>query len=114
MSEFNDPELRQELGRLSGPYPDDNAAFAAWQRRVGQARRRRAVAWTSGAALSLVFVTVAVAAVQSPGRRSVIPADSPGTSISVSVTIATTEADETTAPSIEEETTAPTTAAVTA
>ena len=48
MSEFHDPELRQELGRLSGPYPDDNEAFAAWQRRVGQARRRRAVAWTTG------------------------------------------------------------------
>ena len=42
MSEFHDPDLRQQLGRLSGPYPDDNAAFAAWQRRVGQARRRRA------------------------------------------------------------------------
>ena len=46
MSEFHDPDLRQQLGRLSGPYPDDNAAFAAWQRRVGQARRRRAMAWT--------------------------------------------------------------------
>ena len=43
MSDFHDPDLRQELGRLSGPYPDDNAAFAAWQRRVGQVRRRRAV-----------------------------------------------------------------------
>ena len=54
MSEFHDPDLRQQLGRLSGPYPDDNAAFAAWQRRVGQARRRRAMAWTTGAALSLI------------------------------------------------------------
>ena len=35
MSEFHDPDLRQQLGDLSGPFPDDNVAFAAWQRRVG-------------------------------------------------------------------------------
>ncbi|MEY2582502.1 MAG: hypothetical protein QOE09_2351, partial [Ilumatobacteraceae bacterium] len=73
MSEFHDPDLRQQLGRLSGPYPDDNVAFAAWQRRVGNARRRRVVAWTTGAAMSLIIATVAVAAVQSPGRHTLVP-----------------------------------------
>ena len=72
MSEFHDPDLRQQLGRLSGPYPDDNAAFAAWQRRVGQARRRRAMAWTTAAALSLIVGTVAVAALQSPTQHSIV------------------------------------------
>jgi hypothetical protein len=93
MSEFHDPELRQQLGRLSGPYPDDNVAYAAFQRRLGQARRRRAVAWTTGAALSLVIATVALAAVQSPGSRGVVPGKSSETSATVSSTVATTEAE---------------------
>jgi hypothetical protein len=94
MSEFHDPELRQQLGRLSGPYPDDNAAFAAWQRRVGQARRRRAVGWTTGAALSLIMATVGVAALQNPGRHSVVPQKSSETSADLTVIAATTEADD--------------------
>jgi hypothetical protein len=73
MSDFHDPDLRQQLGRLSGPYPDDNEAFASWQRRVGYARRRRVVAWTTGAALSLIVATVGAAAVQGPGRHTVVP-----------------------------------------
>lgn len=109
MSEFHDPELRQQLGRLSGPYPDANEAHAAWQRRVGQVRRRRAVAWTSGAALSLVMATVGVAALQSPGRHSVVPGKSSETSVSVTPSIATTEADESTVEATVPETTAPTT-----
>jgi hypothetical protein len=114
MSEFHDPELRQQLGRLSGPYPDDNAAFAAWQRRVGQARRRRAMAWTSGAALSLIVGTVAVAALQSPTRHSVVPGKSSETSAEFTVSVASTEPDETdpaTTESTVPETTAPTTLA---
>jgi hypothetical protein len=92
MSEFHDPDLRQELGRLSGPYPDDNAAFAAWQRRLGHARRRRAVGWVTGAALSLVIATVAAAAVQSPGRHSVVP--SAEVSDDPSSIVSTTDADK--------------------
>jgi hypothetical protein len=95
MSEFHDPELRQQLGRLSGPYPDANVAFAAWQRRVGQARRRRAVAWTTGAMMSLVIATVAFAAVQNPGTHSLVPGKSFESSTEVSSSIATTEAAET-------------------
>ena len=94
MSEFHDPELRQQLGRLSGPYPDDNAAFAAWQRRVGQARRRRAVAWTTCAALVLVMGAVSVAAMQGPGRQSVVPQKSSETSTHVSISVATAKVDE--------------------
>ena len=114
MSEFDDPDLRQQLGRLSGPYPDDNAAFAAWQRRVGQARRRRAMAWTSGAALSLIFGMVAVAALQSPTRHTVVPGKSSETSAEFTVSVASTE-PETTDPSTTEstapDTSAPTTLA---
>ncbi len=94
MSEFHDPELRQQLGRLSGPYPDDNAAFAAWQRRVGQARRRRAVAWTTCAAMSLIIATVGVAALQNTGRHSIVPGESSDNSADVTLSVATTEPDE--------------------
>ena len=94
MSEFHDPELRQQLGRLSGPYPDDNVAFAAWQRRVGQVRRRRAVAWTTAAAMSLVVGTVAVAAVQSPRNHSIVPGKSSETSAEVTLSVATTDDDD--------------------
>ncbi len=114
MSEFHDPDLRHQLGRLSGPYPDDNVAFAAWQRRVGQARRRRAMAWTTGAAMSLIVGTVAVAAVQSPTRHTVVPQKSSETSAEFTVSVASTE-PETTDPSTTEstmpETSAPTTLA---
>jgi hypothetical protein len=89
MSEFHDPDLRHELGRLSGPYPDDNIAFAAWQRRIGQVQRRRIVAWTSAAALSLVLGTIGVAALQSPGRHSIVPSKAGETSTEVTVSIAT-------------------------
>jgi hypothetical protein len=106
MSEFHDPDLRQQLGRLSGPYPDDNIAFAAWQRRVGQVRRRRVMAWTTGAALSLVVGTVGVAALQSPGRHSIVTGKSPESSEEVSHNVATTEADETTVDTAAPDTTA--------
>jgi hypothetical protein len=108
MSEFHDPELRQQLGRMSGPYPDDNVAFAAWQRRVGRARRRRAMASISGAAMSLVMVTVGVAALQNPGRHTLVPGESSETSARVTVSVATTEADDSTTVSTAPETTAPT------
>ncbi|HEX2784444.1 MAG TPA: hypothetical protein VHN36_12740 [Ilumatobacteraceae bacterium] len=92
MSEFHDPELRQELGRLSGPYPDENAAFAAWQRRVGQARRRRAMAWTTGAAMSVIVGVVAAAAMQGQNQHSVVPEKATETTVNTSTTVATTVA----------------------
>lgn len=92
MSDFHDPELRQQLGRLSGPYPDENEAFAMWQRRVGQARRRRAaVMLTTGAAMTAIVAVVAVAALQSPRGHSLKSGDRPQTSVSASVHVATTE-----------------------
>ena len=103
MSEFNDPDLRQELGRLSGPYPDDNVAFETWQRRVGQVRRRRVMAWTTAAAFSLVVGTVGAAALQSPGRHSLVPSKAGESSTEVSVSIATTEKTEPTTESTEPE-----------
>jgi len=94
MSEFHDPDLRHELGQLSGPYPDDNVAFAAWQQRVGQARRRRAVAWTTGVALSLLLGTVGVAALNSPGRHTLVPGKSADTSADVSIHSTTSEVED--------------------
>ena len=111
MSEFHDPDLRQQLGRLSGPYPDDNAAFAAWQRRVGQARRRRAVAWTTGAALSLVIGTVAVAAMQRPTQHSLVPGKSSEASVEFTVSVPETEVEESTIATLAPVTTAATTLA---
>ena len=107
MSEFHDPELRQQLGRLSGPYPDDNAAFVAWQRRVGQVRRRRAMAWTTGAAMSLVLGVVGAAAMQGQVKHSTVPQKSlePSSSVSSSV-------DDTRAKSVTTESAAPTLAPV--
>ncbi|HEY4607608.1 MAG TPA: hypothetical protein VIH06_00335 [Ilumatobacteraceae bacterium] len=104
MSEFHDPDLRQELARLSGPYPDDNAAFAAWQRRVGQARRRRAVAWTTGAALSVLLGTVAVAALNNPGRHTLVPGKSTDSSADVSISSTTMAKESSTTESTEPET----------
>jgi cytoskeletal protein RodZ len=112
VSEFHDPDLRQELGRLSGPYPDDNAAFAAWQRRVGHARRRRIVAWATGAALSLVVATVGAAALQSPGRHTLVPGESAEVSDDLDSTVATTEAEDSESTSVTApETSMPTTLA---
>jgi hypothetical protein len=105
MSEFNDPDLRHELARLSGPYPDDNAAFDAWQRRVGQARRRRAVAWTTGAALSLLVGTVGVAALNNPGRHTLVPGKSADSSADVSTSSTTEAKDSSTTESTEPSTT---------
>ena len=90
MSEFHDPDLRQQLARLSGAYPDENAAFVAWQRRVGQARRRRAMAWTTGAAMSLLVGVVAVAATQGQNAHSVVPEKATETTVKISTTVATT------------------------
>jgi hypothetical protein len=112
MSDFHDPDLRHELDRLSGPYPDDNAAFAAWQRRVGQARRRRSVAWITGAAMALIVATVGVAALQQPSRHSLVPGKSTETSPLFSSTTSTTEQHESsTTESTAAVTTAPTTLA---
>jgi hypothetical protein len=111
MSDFHDPDLRQQLGRLGGPYPDDNAAFAAWQRRVGQVRRRRVMAWTTGAALSLVVGTVGVAALQSPGRQTVVPGKSSESSAEVTHSVASTEAEESTIETAAADTSAPDTVA---
>ena len=112
MSEFHDPDLRQELGRLSGPYPDDNVAFAAWQRRVGHARRRRVVAWASGAALSLLVATVGAAALQSPGRHTLVPGESAEISDDPTSSVATSESEDSSSTELTRpETSVPTTSA---
>jgi len=105
MSEFHDPDLRNQLAQLSGPYPDDNVAFAAWQRRVGQARRRRVVAWTTGAALSLLLGSVAVAALHTPGRHTLVPGKSADSSADVSISTTTEVEDSSTIESTEPSTT---------
>ena len=44
MSEFEDRELAERLGRASGAFPDENAAYATVWRGVRRAKRRRALA----------------------------------------------------------------------
>lgn len=90
MSDFHDPELRQQLGRMSGPYPDENEAFGMWQRRVGQARRRRAMMFTTGAAMTAIIAVVAVAAFQGTRGHSLKSGDRPETSITKTTHVTTT------------------------
>jgi hypothetical protein len=78
MSDFDDPELRNQLGRLSGPFPDENAAYASVQRRVVRAKRRRAAAWSGGAALSVLVVVAAYALGAQQGDGSLRPATTGG------------------------------------
>jgi len=87
MSEFDDPDLRGQLGRLSGPFPDENAAYATMQRRLVRAKRRRAVAWSGGAAMSVLVVVAAYAAGTRQSDDSLRPATTGG---SIDVTAPTT------------------------
>ena len=84
-----------------------------WQRRVGHVRRRRVVAWTTTAALAVVVGTVAVAAVQSPRRHTVVPGKSADSSVDVTLKITSTEveASSTVPEKTEPVTTPPTTSA---
>jgi hypothetical protein len=52
------------------------------------------VGWTTAAALSLIMATVGVAALQNPGRHSVVPQKSSETSADLTVIAPTTEADD--------------------
>jgi hypothetical protein len=103
MSDFHDPELRQQLGRLSGPYPGENEAFATWQRRVGQARRRRAMMFTTGAAMTAIIAAVAVAALQGPHGHSLKSGDrTESTLVTTTTHVTTTEKPDTTATTVAE------------
>ncbi|MEI8241302.1 MAG: hypothetical protein WCI22_17965 [Actinomycetota bacterium] len=62
MSEFDDPQLENALGRLSGEFPDDNIALGAVYQRVQQVRRRRTIAASTAASMLLVAVVVVAAA----------------------------------------------------
>ena len=57
MSEFEDRELAERLGRASGAFPDENAAYATVLRGARRAKRRRALA----ACTTAVAVIVALA-----------------------------------------------------
>ncbi|MCU1501607.1 MAG: hypothetical protein JWM12_961, partial [Ilumatobacteraceae bacterium] len=54
MNEFEERELRDQLGRMSGAFPDSNTAFAEVVGRVATARRRRAVVIASSTAAVVV------------------------------------------------------------
>jgi len=55
VSEFEDPQLRDRLGRESGAFPDDNAAYAVVVAKVGRARRRRAVVVSTTTTVVLII-----------------------------------------------------------
>jgi len=44
VTEFDDRELVERLGRASGAFPDENAAYATVLRGARRAKRRRALA----------------------------------------------------------------------
>ena len=69
--------------------------------------------WTAGAAMSLIIGTVAFAAVQSPGRHTLVPGKSSETSSEFTLSVPTTENDESSSTeSTEPETTSPAIAAI--
>lgn len=64
MSDFDDPRLRQQLGRLSGAFPDENVALVAVQSKARRARRRRAAMLSGGTAVGALVLGVAAFAAQ--------------------------------------------------
>ncbi len=80
----DDYELRSILSRTAGGAPDDDAAFAAVQRRVRVAKHRRVMAATGTAAIVLLFGTALIVRPDrhvvnvTPGTEA--PSTQPGTS----------------------------------
>lgn len=101
MSDLEDPDLRLQLGRMGGAYPDTNAAFNDWQRRVGQARRRRAAVWGSAAVLTVLAGTAAAAVNRAENRQTLVPATVPDNTHE-RTTVPTTAAPTTQAPTTTE------------
>ncbi len=100
MSEFDDPELRNRLGGLSGAFPDENRALATVHRSVTRARRRRAAAWTSGTAAVGLLVVGAYAAGVRQSNDTLRPG-TPDTSIGGRVTTTSTETQPTSTTLVE-------------
>lgn len=77
MSEFDDPQLRDRLGRDSGAFPDANAAYAVVVAKVGRARRRRAVVVSTTTTAVLIVALLLGAAMRSHGdeARTLRPVD---------------------------------------
>lgn len=77
MSEFDDPNLSGEIGRLAGDSPDAGVAFAAVTTRVRRARRRRAAAWSGGAMAAVAVIAVAASFGGGESRLENVPATQP-------------------------------------
>jgi hypothetical protein len=101
MSEFDDPQLQNTLGRLSGEFPDDNVALGAVYQRVQQVRRRRTIVVSTTASL-LLMAGVGMAAARGLHHDPL----QPGASISIDdTTIAHHDSTTTAAPTTTEHTT---------
>ena len=77
MNEFEDSELRSQLERLGGRWPDDDAAYARLQRRVRVARRRRSAAIMTGVGVAAALGFAAVV-FNNRSDSHLSPADSVG------------------------------------
>ena len=119
MSEFEDRELAERLGRASGAFPDENAAYATVWRGVRRAKRRRALAAGTMAVAAIVaagFVGVALRGGEGTSRltttpptaSSAEPSTTPATSTSTT-TSSTTSTSSTTTSTSTTTTTAPST-----
>lgn len=73
MSEFDDPDFENLLGRSGGPMPDVNIAYQQVQGRVRQVKRRRAIVASSAACVVLLGAAV-FAGARPNGNDSITPA----------------------------------------
>lgn len=108
MSEFDDPTLKNQLGTLSGPFPDDNVAFAQFQSRASAAtRRRRAIVMGAGACACLLVIGGFLVGSR-PGGPSLGPADrsdAPETGLVTTISVAPSSSSSPTSTSPNQSTT---------
>ena len=117
MTEFDDRELVERLGRASGAFPDENAAYATVVRDARRARRRRAVAASTAATaaiVALVFVGVALRGRDGTSRLTTTPSTpslvGPSTTLAPSTSASTTSSSTTSTSSTTTSTSTTTTA----
>ncbi len=111
MNDFDDPRLRQQLGRLSGAFPDENVALVAVRGKARRARRRRAAILSGSTAVGALVLGVAAFAAQPESAPLLRPSSSSATGTTEVVGLTPTSAPTTTtiAPTttVDESTTIP-------
>ncbi|CAN0350088.1 unnamed protein product, partial [Phaeothamnion confervicola] len=96
MNDFDDPRLRQQLGRLSGAFPDENVALVAVRGKARRARRRRAAILSGGTAVGALVLGVAAFAAQPESAPVLRPSSTSATGTTDLVGLTPTSAPTTT------------------